>query len=78
MKSCVDADARTHISLSVALPGGKWSASRWLTSGRTDPVTHCNGDCVALTADLSAMVYRKFSGPCQEQPVIQPAVELLY
>jgi hypothetical protein len=66
----------TH-SLTLALDGGEWSASRpgRFTSREESPVTHWIGRCLGSRAGLDVVSKRKIPSPCQdsnpEHPVAQ-------
>jgi hypothetical protein len=68
-----------HASLTSALDGGEWSASRpgRLTSREREPGTHWIGGWVGPRAVLDAVVKRKIPIPLRESnrriPIVQPA-----
>jgi hypothetical protein len=70
----------TH-SLTSALDGGEWSASRpaRFTPGETAPDTHCIGGWVGPRAVLDAVVKRKIPIPRRESnartPIVQPLAQ---
>jgi hypothetical protein len=65
-------------SLTSALDGGEWSASRpgRFTPREKAPGTHWIGDWVGPRAVLDAVVKRKIPSPCRElnprTPIVQP------
>jgi hypothetical protein len=70
----------TH-SLTSALDGGEWSASRpgSFTSREKAPDTHRIGGCVGPRAVLDAMLKRKIPSPCRESnprtPIVLPVAQ---
>jgi hypothetical protein len=68
----------TH-SLTSALDGGDWSASRpgRFNSGETAPCTHCIGGWVGPRAVLDAMV-KKIPNPRRESNPRTPIVQFVY
>jgi hypothetical protein len=70
----------TH-SLTSALDGGEWSASRpgRFTPTERAPGTHWIGGCTDLRAILDAVVKRKIPSPRRESnprtPIVQPVAQ---
>jgi hypothetical protein len=68
----------TH-SLTLALDGGEWSASRpgRFTPKERAPGTHWIGGWVGPRAVLDAVVKRKIPSPCRESNPRTPIVQLV-
>jgi hypothetical protein len=62
MKVYVGVEIEIYISLTSALAGGEWSASRpdWFTPWEKAPVTHWKVGCVDTTTDLNEVEKRKY------------------
>jgi hypothetical protein len=69
MKVCGGVDVYLHAFLTLALDGGKWSASclSLFTPKESAPCTLCIGGCVGPRAGLVMMMERKFSALAENE-----------